>query len=395
MRTLWSYLAVIVLTATVTYALAHLKPVSPSAPEPAGGNRQQPAPAPVNPPESRMDQAAPVSPPPLPAEADVSPEEQTNIRIYQQVNRSVVNITSRSISEDEFFLLSGPREGSGSGSVLDKQGHILTNYHVVEGAQQITVTLFDGSSLEARLVGSDPNNDVAVIQIDAPAAKLFPIVWGDSTKLLVGMRVFAIGNPFGLERTLTTGIISSLNRTLRAENKRLIRGIIQTDAAINPGNSGGPLLNGRGEMIGITTAIVSRAGQSSGIGLAVPASIASRVKEELIRFGRVIRPDCGIFSVSERDDGLLIARLIPDGPAERAGLRGPQERLIRRGNLVYRALDRSKADRIVAVAGRPVKSLDDLLSYIESKKPGDQVTFRIVREGRALDVPVTLAEAGQ
>jgi S1-C subfamily serine protease len=329
----------------------------------------------------------------LPDEPEVSPEEQTNIRIYQQVNRSVVNITSRSLPEEDFFLLSGPREGAGSGSVLDKQGHILTNNHVVEGAQQISVTLFDGSSHEARLVGSDPNNDVAVLQINAPADKLFPIVWGDSTKLLVGMRVFAIGNPFGLERTLTTGIISSLNRTLRAENKRLIRGIIQTDAAINPGNSGGPLLNRRGEMIGITTAIVSRAGQSSGIGLAVPASMVWRVKDELIRFGRVIRPDCGIFSVYELDNGLLIARLVPDGPAEQAGLRGPQERAVRRGNLIYPGLDRSKADRIVAVDGRRVKSLDDLLSYVESKKPGDEVTFRIIREGEALEVPVKLAGA--
>jgi S1-C subfamily serine protease len=386
MRTLVSYLAVVVVTAAVTYGIALHFQATPASPEQGPANP---------PPEAAPLVLAPMPPPqpPLPDEPEVSPEEQTNIRIYQQVNRSVVNITSRSLPEEDFFLLSGPREGTGSGSVLDKQGHILTNNHVVEGAQQITVTLFDGSSHEARLVGADPNNDVAVLQIDAPADKLFPIVWGDSTKLLVGMRVFAIGNPFGLERTLTTGIISSLNRTLRAENKRLIRGIIQTDAAINPGNSGGPLLNRRGEMIGITTAIVSRAGQSSGIGLAVPASMAWRVKEELVRFGRVIRPDCGIFSVYESDNGLLIARLVPDGPAERAGLRGPQEKTVRRGNLIYRGLDRSRADRIVAVDGRTVKTLDDLLSCVESKKPGDEVTFRIIREGKALDVPVKLAEA--
>jgi S1-C subfamily serine protease len=386
MRTLWSYLAVAGVTAAVTYCVAvrfeapSMAPAPGTADPPPGAARPLPEPAPA---------VSPTTPP----EADISPEEHTNICTYQQVNRSVVNITSRSLAEDDFFLLSGPHEGSGSGSVLDKQGHILTNNHVVEGAQQISVTLFDGSSHEARLVGSDPNNDVAVLKIDAPADTLFPIVWGDSTKLMVGMRVFAIGNPFGLERTLTTGIISSLNRTLRAENKRLIRGIIQTDAAINPGNSGGPLLNRRGEMIGITTAIVSRAGQSSGIGLAVPASMVRRVKDELIRLGRVIRPDCGIFSVYEMDNGLLIARLVPDGPAEQAGLHGPQERMVQRGNVMYRTLDRSRADRIVAVDERTVKTLDDLLSYVESKKTGDEVTFHIFREGKGLDVPVKLAEA--
>src|SRR5262249_35748181 len=198
---------------------------------------------------------------------DVSPEERTNIQVYQRVNRSVVNITTRNVTLDDFLLLSAPREGSGSGSVLDKQGHILTNYHVIEDARQIVVTLFDSSRHEAELVGKDANNDLAVLKIDAPADKLYPITWGDSTKLMVAMKFYAIGNPFGLERTLTIGIISSLNRSLRSENNRIIRGIVQTDAAINPGNSGGPLLNRRGELIGITTAIVGRAGQSSGVGL--------------------------------------------------------------------------------------------------------------------------------
>jgi S1-C subfamily serine protease/Uma2 family endonuclease len=296
---------------------------------------------------------------------------------------------TRSLQADDFFPLATPREGSGSGSVLDKQGHVLTNYHVVEDARQIAVTLFDSTTHAARLVGSDPQNDLAVLKIDAPPQHLHPIAWGDSTKLLVGMRVFAIGNPFGLERTLTTGIVSSLNRSLRTENQRKIRGIIQTDAAINPG---GPLLNRRGEVIGITTAIVGRTGQSSGISLAIPASTARRVVDELIRHGRVIRPDCGIFSVYETERGRLIARLDPDGPAARAGLRGPQEQVVRRGGFIYRSVDRSKADLVVAAAGRPVKTLDDLLGYVESKKPGDTVVLRMVREGQRMDVPVELEQ---
>src|SRR4051794_35797390 len=190
-------------------------------------------------------------PPPPPLPADTSPEERDNIRIYQQTNRSVVNITTRGVQLDDYLMLAAPREGTGSGSVLDQNGHILTNFHVVEESQRIDVTLFDGSTHQAKLVGSDPSNDLAVLKINAPADKLCPLPWGDSTRLLVGMRVFAIGNPFGLERTLTTGIVSSLNRSLRSENNRMIRGIIQTDAAINPGNSGGPLLNRRGELIGI------------------------------------------------------------------------------------------------------------------------------------------------
>jgi S1-C subfamily serine protease len=326
--------------------------------------------------------------------AELAPDERTNVQVYQQANRSVVNIMTRAMSADDLlFLMSGPREGSGSGSVLDKKGHILTNYHVIEDARQIAVTLFDGSSHEGHVVGFDANNDLAVLRIDAPADKLFPLGWGDSSKLLVGMRVFAIGNPFGLERTLTTGIVSSLNRSLRSENKRLIRGVIQTDAAINPGNSGGPLLNRRGELIGITTAIVGQAGQSSGVGLAIPANTARRVVDELIRFGRVIRADCGIFSVYERENGLLIARLVPGGPAEKAKLRGPQISTVNRGGFVFRSIDRSKADLIIAADGKPMKSLDDLLTYVESMKPGDKVTFTIIREDEKIEVQVTLEQA--
>jgi S1-C subfamily serine protease len=326
---------------------------------------------------------------------DLTPEERNAVTVYRDVNRSVVHINTRSVAADDTGLFNEAREGSGSGSVLDKSGHIVTNYHVIDGARRIDVLLFDGSSYEATLVGGDPNNDLAVIKVDAPEEKLVPIAWGDSSKLVVGLRVYAVGNPFGLDRTLTTGVVSSLNRSMRAENQRIIRGVIQTDAAINPGNSGGPLLNSKGAMVGITSAIIGRAGQSAGIGLAIPSNTARRVVEEIIKHGRIVRPDSGIESVYQTDRGLLVSRLDPDGPAAKAGLHGPQPRLVRRGDNTYRALDRSRADLILSVDGQPVKTLDDLLSAIESKKPGDTITFRVLREGKQVDVPVTLAESSQ
>lgn len=373
MRTVASHLSVAVLAVVVSFVL---HPVVLHV-ESGGG-------APVV--------AAPQPPAATPEPSELTPDERINMLVYQQANRSVVNITTRGVQADDFLMLFSPRAGSGSGSVLDKQGHILTNYHVVEGADRIAVNFYDSSTADAKLVGFDAANDLAVIKTEASAEKLFPLAWGDTNKLQVGMRVFAIGNPFGLERTLTTGIVSSLNRSLRTENNRLIRGVIQTDAAINPGSSGGPLLNRRGELVGITTAIVSRAGQNSGVGLAIPASASRRIVDDLIKFGRVKRPDCGIFNVNELENGLLIGRLAPDGPAERAGLRGPKVVVERRGTFEFRSVDRSKADRIVAVDGKTVKTADDLLSYIESKKAGDRVTFTVVREGKKVEVAVTLAE---
>src|SRR5262245_35990427 len=367
MRTFVSYVAVALLAAGLTWWAATMRP-----------------------------EALPAAPPVAPdTPIELTPEEQISVGVYQNVNRSVVNITTRSIvNNDDFgFGSAEVATGTGSGSVLDHKGHIVTNYHVVEGARQINVTLFDGSIHEASLVGGDPNNDLAVVKIDAPNDKLFPITWGDSNRLLVGMRVYAIGNPFGLDRTLTTGIVSSLTRSLETKNRRIVKGVMQTDAAINPGNSGGPLINRQGHMIGITTAIFSRVGQSSGIGMAIPSNTAKRVVEELIRSGRVSRGDSGIVSIFQTERGQLVSKLDPDGPAARAGLRGPQPRTMQRGGQIYRYADRSKADLIVAVDGQSVRTLDDLLNVVESKRPGDKVTFSIVREGKTHDVEVTLVES--
>jgi S1-C subfamily serine protease len=353
-----------------------------------GSGRQDPNAA-----EIAVAPAAAPLPPVQKADLDLTPEEEVNVRVYSLANRSVVNITTRVTQPDDLFFAPTARQGSGSGSVLDKAGHVVTNYHVIEGAQQIIVNLFDGTAHPAKLVGADPNNDLAVLKIDAPADSLIPIGWGDSEKLLVGMRVFAIGNPFGLERTLTLGVVSSLGRAMKTENNRTIRGIIQTDAAINPGNSGGPLLNRRGELIGINTAIVTRSGGSSGVGLAIPSNTARRVVEELIQNGRVIRPDLGIASVFAVKEGLLINQLIPGGPAHKAGLKGPEVRFIQRGGFRYQIADRSRADLIVALDGKAIRTLDELLTEVERHRPGDQVTLRVRRGGEPIDVAVTLEVA--
>jgi S1-C subfamily serine protease len=312
--------------------------------------------------------------------------------VYEQANRSVVNINTRG-EPDESHLLAPVRRGTGSGCVLTKAGHVLTNYHVVDGADEVTVTLYDGKAYPAKLVGSDANNDLAVLRIDAPADKLRPIPWGDSDKLLVGMRVYALGNPFGFERTMTAGMVSSVGRTLRADNGRLIRGVVQTDAAINPGNSGGPLLNRRGELVGITTAIIGRAGQSSGVGLAIPGNTARRVAEELIRHGRIVRADCGIEAAYRTDKGLLVARLAENGAAERSGIRGPEVQVIRRGGGSYLRVDRSKADVVAEVDGKPVRTMDELLTAVEAHKPGEDAVFTVIRGGSPETVRVRLAES--
>ncbi|MBI5761287.1 MAG: trypsin-like peptidase domain-containing protein [Planctomycetales bacterium] len=345
------------------------------------------------PPQRSSNQKSPITPPtPLPGGAgagfvdQLTAEEQVNIAVYENVNRSVVNITTKSVRGDGFFFeLSA--EGAGSGNVLDKTGHILTNYHVVEDAKQVSVTLFDGKSYDAKFVGGDPINDVAVIRVDAPAESLFPVVFGDSRRLKVGMRVFAIGNPFGLERTLTTGIISSLNRTLQVHEHRSIKSIIQVDAAINPGNSGGPLVDTQSRLIGMNTAIASKTGQSAGVGFAIPINLIARIVPQLIERGRVTRPETGIAEVYQTERGLIVNRLVPNGPAERAGLVGPS---VRRRGLGFVTLDRSTADLIVGVDGQKTLTADDFLTYIESKEPGDRVNLQIIRKGGETRVTLQL-----
>ena len=333
---------------------------------------------------------------PAPGDEDLTPEERVNITVYENANRSVVNIDTRSVRTEWLFEV--PTAGAGSGVVLDKAGHILTNLHVVKDAQAIRVTLFNGKSHEAAPVGADERNDVAILKIDAPPDCLFPIVLGDSSRLRVGQRALAIGNPFGLERTLSVGVISSINRPL-SERRGAFRQLIQLDADINPGNSGGPLLDSRGRMIGMNTMIASETGQSAGVGFAIPINAIARVIPELIEHGRVVRAHIGIASVYPTGEGLLITELIQDGAAERAGLKGP--RLVVRetrqgpfGVSRYVYYDRSAADLIIAVDAHPVRTRDDLLDVVESKKPGERVTVTVLRDGRRADVPVVL-DAGE
>lgn len=319
----------------------------------------------------------------------LTPDEAAAAFVYESNNRSVANIATR-IGGERFLFRENPTEDAGSGFVIDKAGHILTNFHVVEGAQRILVTLFDGETYEAETVGGDAVNDIAVIRVDAPAELLVPVTIADSSVLKVGMKVFAIGNPFGLERTMTTGIISSLNRTLPVTRARSIKSVIQIDAAINPGNSGGPLLDAHGRLIGMNTAIASRTGQNSGIGFAIPSNLISRVIPELIEHGRVIRPDIGISQVLKTEAGLRILRMDPDGPAARAGLKGPQLRRRKSGFVVFEVEDRSVADLIVGVNGKKTLKVDEFLSEVESHHPGDTITVNVIRDGKPFSVKVTL-----
>lgn len=323
----------------------------------------------------------------------MTPEEQINVAVYERVNKSVANITTKTVKNDGLFLTESAAEGAGSGSVLDKAGHILTNFHVVEDARQVSVTLFDGKTYDAGFVGADPINDVAVIKIEAPPEVLIPVQFGDSAKLRVGMRVFAIGNPFGLERTLTTGVISSLNRSLQIRGDRTIKSIIQIDASINPGNSGGPLADSHGRLIGMNTAIASSTGQSAGVGFAIPINLIARIVPQLIQKGKVIRPEIGISRVYQTEHGLLVAQLTTGGPAEKSGLKGPQTTRKRRGPFVFNQVDRNTADLIIEVDGKSIKTADDFLSIIESKNPGDSVVLTVVREGKETRVSVRLSSS--
>ena len=324
-------------------------------------------------------------------------DEQNNIEVYRSLAPGVAFITSTSYQKDDWGDVE-PSEGSGSGSVIDAEGRILTNHHVVEGAQKLTVSLGGDKVYPAKLVGSDPDTDLAVIKIDAPKEALTLVPFGDSDKLIVGQKVLAIGNPFGLDRTLTTGVISGLQRPIRsrplpgAPEGRVIEGAIQTDASINPGNSGGPLLDKFGRLIGINSQILSRSGGSVGIGFAIPVSIAKRVVPQLIEFGEVRRPKLGvnIVSISQLreqgvrlpvEDGVLVRNLQPGGSAERAGLRGLSQDA--RGEVVL-------GDIILTIDGQKITNQDELFRALDKRQIGDTAQVEIIRDGKKMMIPVKL-----
>lgn len=334
------------------------------------------------------------------APTQLTPEELTNIRVYEVANRGVVNINTKFESYERLFgfQVATPGEGSGSGAVIDHQGHILTNFHVVEDSNEIEVTLAGGEQRKARMIGHDAEHDIAILQIVDPPAELYPIELGASDNLKVGQRVYALGNPFGLERTITTGIISALNRTLPSRVQgRELKSIIQTDAALNPGNSGGPLLDTSGRLIGMNVAIATKSGQNAGLGFAIPINRIARFVPELIANGKITRPDIGIIAVMETDKGLQVVGTNEGGPAAQAGLRGWRvvRQQVRRGPFVQtvQKQDRDNADLIVAVDGQPVSTGNALIEAIEAHKPGDQIMLTILRGGQSQQVAIVLGEA--
>ncbi len=331
-------------------------------------------------------------PRPITPRGDLHEDEKATIALFEQAAPSVVYITTVVHQRDLFSInvLEVPK-GTGSGFVWDSKGYIVTNFHVIQDATGAKVTLADGSTWDARLVGAAPDYDLAVLKIAAPAERLRPIPVGTSFDLKVGQKVFAIGNPFGLDHTLTTGVISGLNRRMRSVSGRTIKEVIQTDAAINPGNSGGPLLDSSGRLIGVNTAIYSPSGAYAGVGFAVPVDTVNRVVPQLIRHGRLRRPSLGVELHEQaarqlaQIDGLLVLRVVPGSGAERAGLRPTQVDQFGRIHL---------GDIIIGIDGRRVRSRDELLDVLEQKKAGDQVILRVLRDGREVDVPVLLSEGG-
>lgn len=340
--------------------------------------------------------AAPADPRPV----RLTDNEQDTISVYQRRNTAVVNINTETVAYN-WFLEPVPREGStGSGSIIDDRGYVLTNYHVVEDANRVFVTLADGERLEGEVIGTDPENDLAVIRFDPDGRRLDTIPMGDSDQLQVGQNVLAIGNPFGLDRTLTTGIVSGLGRPLRARNDLVIRDMIQTDASINPGNSGGPLLNSRGEMIGINTMIFSPTGGSVGIGFAVPVNTARRVVPDLLEYGVVRRgwidivprqlfPQLVQYARLPVESGLLVSETTEGGNAEAAGLRGgsPTEAVRYGRTVIYLG-----GDIITSIDGMPVASLANMYEALEDNRPGETVRVEFVRGRRRMETDIVLSE---
>ncbi len=344
--------------------------------------------------------SAPIAGQPVQFSGSISSDEANNIQIYEKLNDAVVNITSVTF-EYNWFLEPIPKEGTGSGSIIDQKGYVLTNYHVIKDANELSVTLADGTNHRGDIIGVDPENDLAVIKFDPEGQRLTTIPFGSSVDLRVGQKVLAIGNPFALDRTLTTGIVSGLGRPVRTNSGLVIKEMIQTDASINPGNSGGPLLNSRGEMIGINTMIFSPSGGSVGIGFAVPVETAKRVVPDILRYGEVQRGWIDIVPVQlfpalvryaglSVSEGVLVSEVEPGSNAEKAGLKGG-EQAVRYG----RSIIRLGGDIIVGADGLPVATLMDLLSALEDNKPGETVEVKVLRGRREQTLFVKLSKRTQ
>ncbi len=323
--------------------------------------------------------------------AALRPEERVPVEIYTARNKSVVNVSTLETKTYRFFPETA--EGSGSGIVLNKAGVILTNFHVISDASKVEITLFNGQSYEAKVLASDPNTDVAIVKIDAPADDLIPIEFGDSSKLLVGQTVYAIGNPFGLERTMTRGIVSNLNRSIGSPQMfRQIKGVIQFDAAINPGNSGGVLLDSKGLMIGMNTAIASRSGENAGIGFAVPVNTIERIVKILLEEGKVVRGDAGVVKVTETDSGLTPVLIDVGGAADRAGLRGGKVIIEKAFPYDITRVTRPEEgfDLIVGVNGQETMTGEEFITAVEEHKPGETIILNVVRDGKLIELPIVL-----
>ena len=331
-------------------------------------------------------------PRPIAARADLSQEEKTNIAIYDQGSRSLVQITNLTEIKTAFDLdVQQVPKGVGSGFVWDQAGHIVTNYHVVDGADAVRVTLSGRGTYEARQIAAYPDQDIAVIRIDAPKAKLHPVLIGTSHDLKVGQVVYALGDPFGLDQTMTTGIISALSRQMESRNGRVIHGVIQISAPINPGNSGGPLLDSSGRLIGMTTAIISPSGAFAGIGFAIPIDEINQVVPQLINHGKVIHPQLGVQIAGDQlaeqlglKEGALILKVLPNGPAAKAGLHGT-----RRDDSGQIHL----GDIIVAIDDIKITRGKDLFAAMERFHVGDKVKVAILREGARQEIELTLQAA--
>jgi len=324
-----------------------------------------------------------------PALDDLLPSERNTIEVFRRARDSVVFVTNKALQRDRFSTnISEVPRGTGSGFLWDGAGHVVTNYHVIEGGQTFSVTLSDGSIREARLIGVEPRKDLAVLHFDTSDLDVSALPLGRSEPLIVGQKVLAIGNPFGLDRTLTTGIISALGREIPAPGGFVIDDVIQTDASINPGNSGGPLLDSSGRLIGVNTAIFSPSGASAGIGMAIPVDTVARIVPQLIRFGEVRRAGLGLTAVADHVarswgvEGIVIRQVLPGSQAERSGLQSirfdPSGRLV-------------SADVIQAIDGRPVRSFADLANSLDNRKANEVVAVSILRGSQQLEIRVKLS----